>query len=87
MKQLTVRGFDPELAEEIERLAEKEGVSLNQAALRLLSRGAGLTKPTTPENVVGAALDHLIGTWTDEEADVIDSATADFEKIDEAMWH
>lgn len=86
MKQLTVRGFEPELAREIERLAKREGLSLNQAALRLLSRGAGLEKPTVTENVVGESLDHLIGTWTDEEAAIIERATADFEQIDETMW-
>ena len=86
MKQLTVRGFEPELAREIERLAKQEGLSLNQAALKLLSRGAGLDKPAAAENVVGDSLDHLIGTWTDEEAAIIERATADFEHIDEAMW-
>ena len=86
MKQLTLRGFQPELAREIERLAEREGISLNQAALRILRRGAGLDKPPSDDNVVGASLDHLIGTWSEEEAAIIERATADFETIDEAMW-
>ena len=86
MKQLTVRGFDPRLARRIERLAEREGVSLNQAVLRLLREGAGLRERSKPDNVVGDALDHLIGTWTEEQAAVIDGAVADFERIDEAMW-
>ena len=42
MKQLTVRGFDDELAEAIRQLARRDGTSLNQAALKLLRRGAGL---------------------------------------------
>ena len=41
MKQLTVRGFDDELAEAIRQLARRDGTSLNQAALKLLRRGAG----------------------------------------------
>ena len=40
--QLTVRGFDAELADSIRRLARQERISLNQAVLRLLRRGAGL---------------------------------------------
>ena len=42
MNQLTVRGFDDELAERIRRLAKQDGTSLNQAALKLLRKGAGL---------------------------------------------
>ena len=35
---------------------------------------------------VGSLLDHLMGTWTVEEADAIDGALQDFSRIDEAMW-
>ena len=66
MKQLTVRGFDHELAEHIRRLSKREGISLNQAALKLLRKGAGLSDPTRRADMVGTSLDHLIGTWTDE---------------------
>ena len=45
MNQLTVRGFDDELAERIQRLAKRDGTSLNQAALKLLRKGAGLADP------------------------------------------
>lgn len=86
MRQLTVRGFDDRLVRKIKGLAEREGVSLNQAVLRLLREGAGLAERSEPANVVGDALDHLIGTWTDEQAAVVEDAVADFERIDEAMW-
>ena len=43
MNQLTVRGFDDELSAIMRRLAKQEGISLNQAALRLLRKGAGIT--------------------------------------------
>ena len=39
MKQLTVSGFDDDLAEAIRQLARRDGTSLNQAALKLLRRG------------------------------------------------
>ena len=42
MRQLTVRGFDDELSSAIQGLAQREGISLNKAALRLLRKGAGL---------------------------------------------
>ncbi len=86
MKQLTIRGFDEELTLRIKRLALNEGISLNQAVLRLLRKGANLGEKTDKPDVVGSSLDHMIGTWTEEEAEDIDRAIADFEEIDESMW-
>ena len=85
MKQLTIRGFDDDLAAQIERLANREGISLNQAVLRLLRRGAGLGDKRASDTV-GSSLDHLIGTWTTDEAKQVESAIEDFEGIDESMW-
>ena len=86
MNQLTVRGFDDELAEHIRRLAKRDGVSLNQAALKLLRKGAGLSDPTRKADTVGASLDHLIGKWTDEEAVEMEQALEEFETVDETAW-
>ncbi|MCY3621610.1 MAG: hypothetical protein OXH68_07845 [Gammaproteobacteria bacterium] len=84
MNQLTIRGFDDELVDYIRNLARREGISLNRAVMRLVRRGANLDEPDA--DVVGSSLDHLMGTWTVEEADAIDLALQDFSRIDEAMW-
>ena len=86
MNQLTVRGFDDELAGSIRRLAEREGLSLNQAVLRLLRKGAGLTDGKRGVDTVGSSLDHLIGTWSPVEADEMDSALEELEVIDRSAW-
>ncbi len=86
MNQLTVRGFDDELAERIQRLAKRDGTSLNQAALKLLRKGAGLADPGQGPDTVGSSLDHLIGTWSEDEASELDAALEEFEVIDEAAW-
>ena len=86
MNQLTVRGFDDELADRMRQLAKGDGISLNQAALKLLRKGAGLTNGTGDADTVGSSLDHLIGTWTAAEADEMDSALKEFEVIDESIW-
>ncbi len=85
MHQLTVRGFDDELDASIRRLAKREGVSLNQAALKLLRKGAGLADKGSTDTV-GSALDPLIGTWTPAEADEMESALQECKTIDEALW-
>ena len=86
MKQLTIRGIDAELALRIRRLANREGLSLNQAVLKLLRRGAGIGQGKGAADTVGASLDHLIGTCTPEDADEIDKALQSLASIDEAMW-
>ena len=86
MNQLTVRGFDDELSASVRHLAKREGISLNQAALRLLRKGAGLADGTGEADTVGSSLDHLIDTWTPVEAGEMDSALKEFETVDEAAW-
>ena len=68
MNQLTVRGLDDELAEHIRRLAKRDCTSLNQAALKLLRKGAGLADPSHGPDTVGSLLDHLIGSWSADAA-------------------
>ena len=86
MRQLTVRGFDDELSSAIQGLARREGISLNKAALRLLRKGAGLADDGAGRATVGSSLDHLIRVWTPEEADELDAALKEFDKIDEELW-
>ena len=84
--QLTIRGFDAELADSIRRLARQERISLNQAVLRLLRRGAGLADDQGSVDTVGSSLDGFIGSWTRQQADEMDRALQDFKGIDESMW-
>ena len=86
MNQITVRGFDDELSARLRRLAKREGISLNQAALRLLRRGAGLAEGADRTDTVGSSFDHLIGSWTQADADEMEAALEDFETVDEAVW-
>lgn len=86
VNQLTIRGFDDDLAKQIRQLADQEGISLNKAVLRLLRRGAGLESVTAGPDIVGSSLDHLIGTWTHEEAIEMDRALRDLSQIDRGMW-
>jgi len=88
MTQLTLRGFDKELERRIRQLANEEGLSLNQAALKLLRRATGLESDTSTRRVdrIGTALDEHIGTWTSDEANELMAHVADFEVIDDEMW-
>ena len=86
MNQITVRGIDDELSACLHRLAKREGLSLNQAALRLLRRGAGLAEGPGRAETVGVSFDQLIGSWTQADADEMEAALEEFETIDETAW-
>ena len=83
--QLTIR-YDEILARKIDDLARREGVSRNQAVLRLLRRGAGIERGGGQQEMIGDSLDWFVGSWTEEEAREFDEAVADFGKVDEALW-
>ena len=55
---------------------------------RALAKRAGfdLTEDTNGANTVGSSLDHLIGTWTQAEADEMDVALKHFNQIDGIAW-
>jgi hypothetical protein len=86
VKQLTILGFDPALLKELKELSKRERISLNQAALRLMRKGAGIVESREPPRVIGHALDRFFGTWTDEQARKFDEAVSWFETIDPEGW-
>lgn len=86
MQQLTIRGFGKDVEASIRKLASELDISLNKAALRLLRRGAGLDEPPEARDVIGSSLDHLAGTWTIEEAELMRRVEEDFERIDPELW-
>lgn len=83
-RQLRVRGFGDDV-ERLRAVARAEGVSLNEAVLRLLRKGAGLPS-NEAGNVIGDALDHLAGTWTDADLREFDEAVRVTERIDDDLW-
>lgn len=85
VQQLTVR-YDEKLAREIEELARREGISLNQAAVRLLRKGARLDEPEPARASIGDSLDWFIGAWSEEQARELEESIADFERVEEDLW-
>ena len=86
MQQLTVRGFDSELERRLRQLAERQGLSLSQAAVRLMRLGAGLTPEPRARDVIGHSLDPFFDTWTAEEEREFLESIDSCEQIDEELW-
>ena len=87
MNQLTVRGLRrrPRRGHPAS-LARRDGTSLNQAALKLLRRGAGLPDGQGDGRNIGTALDDLFGSWSQEQAEAFDASLEVFETVDESAW-
>ena len=86
MNQLSLRGFDKELARRIRELARREGVSLNKAALLLMRRGAGIGDEARSDAAIGSALDEFIGIWSAAEEKRFLESLEVFETVDEDLW-
>ena len=86
LSQITIRDFGPDLENRLRRIAATEGISLNQAAIRLLRRGAGLQGTGGPADCVGDSLDRLAGTWSEEESQDFLGAVEACEMVDESLW-
>jgi hypothetical protein len=84
--QITIRGIDPALGQILKRISRIEGISLNKAALRLLAKGAGLQRDAEKPGEIGGDLDHLFGTWSEEEARAFLNTIRSCEQIDESFW-
>ena len=84
--QLTVRGLNPRLFAELQRVAREKGISLNKAALGVLTRGAGLEEPQENVRLIGKALDRFVGTWTAAQARTFSRSTRSLEQVDEDLW-
>jgi hypothetical protein len=86
MTQLTVRGVDGGLHHFLQQEAERRGQSINRYVLSLLQEAAGVGNgdPQTP--IVYHDLDHLAGTWAEQEYAEFTQDLAAQRGIDEELW-
>ncbi|MDE2991333.1 MAG: hypothetical protein OXU21_09745 [Chloroflexota bacterium] len=82
MDRITIRGLDDALFAALDRLAKQEGISLSQAALKLLRKGAGIADARRSAGTIGNSLDHLIGSLSAAEADELDAALRELDAFD-----
>jgi hypothetical protein len=83
LRQLTLRGLPADLQERLQRLAERENLSLNQAVIRLARSGAGLDA-TANADVIGDSLDRFIGTWSAKDVRQMERAVELLDEMDSA---
>ena len=86
MSQLTIRGFDRHLERHLREVARDRGISLNKAALLVLSRGAGLDSESSVAKGIGTALDRFVGNWSEAEERELLDALEPLEQVDSELW-
>ena len=83
MNAITLRNIPREIQEAIQRRARDEGLSFNKTVLRMLEEALGLRRGS---RALHHDLDHLAGTWSQEEAAEFDAALAEQRRIDPELW-
>lgn len=80
---ITIQQIDDATGAWLQQESRRRGVKVEEMALALIRKGIRAERAALPEY---HDLDALAGTWSDEEANEFLKNTADFEKIDEALW-
>lgn len=86
MKAITLRNLPAEIAKTIQRRAKEKKTSVNKAVIELLEESVGGKAPKKKEKARYHDLDHLIGTWTKEEAEEFEKLLAEQRTIDPKLW-
>lgn len=85
LKNMTLRGLDPQLVAKLREAAEQEGKSVNQTALDALRKQFGLDQSRRFTEVY-RDLDHLFGRWDEDEFARIQRKIDSERRIDLELW-
>jgi hypothetical protein len=85
MKAITLRNLPPKLAEVLQQESTATGLSLNRTVIRLLEKGADLD-PAPRKPRVYHDLDHLAGSWSEDEEAQFAAELARQRQIDPEPW-
>lgn len=84
MANLSIRGVDDQALERIKAAAQRQGQSVNAYLVGLIRRDVGLAGGHARRRYDD--LDHLAGTWSEQDFDELMAAQADFERVDADLW-
>ena len=85
MTVISIRGIDDQAIFRLKKQAQQEGSSLNSLVVKVLETVAGV-RLADKRSELFDDLDALKGTWGEKDAHAFESATADFAKVDGALW-
>lgn len=85
MKAVTIRGVEPEVADKLKLTAAEQGKSINQLALEIVKEGLGLKKERKFSREYND-LDHLFGSWSEDEFREIHTKIDQERQVDQELW-
>ena len=80
MQQITIRGLEPQIEQEIRKMAKNSHKSINQLIKEIIYKEFKRAQPPA------ASLRRLAGNWTKKEAMEFERSISTCEKIDEDIW-
>jgi hypothetical protein len=83
MNPITLRNLPPEIEQAIRKRATADGLSLNKTVLRMLEECWGQRKAGRE---LHDDLDHLAGSWSEEEAAAFDTALLEQRTVEPEDW-
>lgn len=84
MPEITLPEVDEETVSRLTEEARRQGLSMSTLVLRIINKAIG-TKEDRRRRVY-TDLDHLAGTWNEEETSAFLKSVSDFEKVDDQLW-
>jgi hypothetical protein len=85
METITIRGVAPEITEKLKLAALQQNKSINQIVLELIKENLGLKKEKQYSREY-TDLDHLFGSWSDDEFKKINAKINQERQIDQELW-
>ena len=84
MKAITLRNIPADLSCRIERRAKEKGLRLNRTVIQILDEALGTSTKRAAK--LHHDLDHLAGSWSENEAPEFEADLAAQRKIDPELW-
>ena len=81
---MTLRGIDNVIAGALKEKARQEDSSINTVVLNMIKVSLGLEKKK--RSATHNDLDHLAGTWSEQDYAEFTCVAEEFDKVDEDLW-
>lgn len=85
MRDVTIRGIEPEVAQKLKLMAAEQGKSVNQLLIEFVKKNLGIEKEKKYSRIYND-LDDLFGKWTDDEFQKIQNKITQERQIDQELW-
>ncbi|MEW6218415.1 MAG: hypothetical protein AB1634_02650 [Thermodesulfobacteriota bacterium] len=85
MPNISIRGIDAETDRLLRQAANRRGKSVNAQVIELIRQGLGVGN-SAKGITLHTDLDHLAGTWSQEDADEFSARITTLSEVDETLW-